>query len=100
MKILVKERNELNEIIESYIEKHKKDLTPEGICSEKSIRETESSRYDLIAGKELDVEKVEYDGNLIIDGYNYDYRWHSNEKLKDGTPCVYPIYPDEIVKEI
>lgn len=100
MKILVKERKELDKITESFIEKYKKDFGDEGILSEKRTRESVNYRYDLISGKELDVVKVEYASGHFFNGYNYDYRWVSDEKLQDGTPCIYQIYPDEIVKEI
>lgn len=96
MKIKVKNREELAILLDNYIEKYKDYLCPEGLCSEKSIREQDNHRHDLFASKVLDVEKTTLNNPGEDFNYYYVYCFYG----KNGEKTYWPIYPDEIVEEI
>ena len=97
MKILVKSREDLQKVLDKFCEDYKDKFDDKGICSEANIRRQDEHRYDLFAGKELEADKVPYMGS-DFQGFTYDYRVKYTEA--DGKESIFPIFPNEIVKEI
>ena len=97
-RILVKSREELQKILDEFCLTYKDGFPESGICSEKAIRESTGYRYDLFAGRELDAEKTFYAEGYDFQGFNYDYRVEYIGP--DNKTSIFPIFPDEIVREI